>query len=91
MVKITGILLLLVLCGCTSTPKIEIKEVYKPILYCPAPPSIKKPLLALNTIKDSDSAGDVVVKYKASIRALIDYSESLELIIENYLILSKQE
>lgn len=91
MVKIIVLLFSMFAVACSSAPKIEVKEVYKPVFYCPAPPVVKKPQLALNTIKDSDSAGDVVVKYKASIRALIDYSESLELIIENYSKLSKQE
>jgi hypothetical protein len=79
------ILMCVLLVGCaTTTPEIQIKEVMVPQLYCPVPPEISKPDLPINTITETDDIGDVVIKYKATVKALIDYSESLESIILTY-------
>ena len=79
------ILLPLFLTACSQQPvKIETKIVEVPKLYCPEPPLIEKPNLAINTISESDDIGDIAVKYKASIKALQLYSQSLERALKLY-------
>ena len=87
MVKV--ILISLFLVGCTTVPKIETKTVLVPTLFCPAPPENTKPNLPIYSISSRDDIGDVVVKYKATVRSLIDYSNRQESIIRMYKTLSE--
>lgn len=90
MVKTTILIVSLTLTGCaTQVPKVETKEVMVPSLFCPAPPENSRPSLPIDTISSQDDIGTVAMKYKASLRALIDYSERQEDIIQMYKILSE--
>lgn len=79
-----------ILSGCGSTPvklRTETVEVFKPILYCPAPDlqAISRPeTLAYETITNDTSPGEVVKRYKASIIQLRDYISRLETSLMKY-------
>lgn len=87
---ITALLLVLLLAGCASGPvklRTETVEVFKPILYCPAPnwDGLDRPNpLAIEEINPSMSAGEVVKRYKASIKQLQDYADRLEKSLQKY-------
>jgi hypothetical protein len=83
MAKKSLISLLLILTGCTHEV-VRIQKENVPVLYCPKPPVINRPNLAIDTITDKDTDGDVVVKYEATIKALQDYSKNLETIVDSY-------
>lgn len=78
------------LAGCQSAPvklRTETVEVFKPILYCPAPnwEGIDRPIpLAIDGITPDMSAGEVAKRYKASIIQLQDYADRLEKSLEKY-------
>jgi len=57
-----------------------------PVIYVPKPPVVIKPLLAINDIDEND-AGDfaeIARKYKITIIQLLDYTNQLEIVVENY-------
>lgn len=86
---ITIILLLFVLVGCGTKPiriKTEIQESYVPILYCPAPPEIKRPVLAIDLMTEEqlNDPGELVKHYKATIIQLQGYITELETIRDSY-------
>lgn len=75
--------LLLSACA-TERVIVETKEVKVPALYCPAPPEVQKPQLAVQTIGPDDDIGTVAVKYAATVRALSDYAKQLERVVDLY-------
>jgi len=91
MVKFASIILVsTLLSACSSTvPKVETQIVSVPTLYCPPPPEDHRPSLPINTIGKDDDIGTAAVKYKATVRALLDYAERQEKIIEMYKTLSE--
>lgn len=81
---ITFLLLAPLIVGCGS---LQVKEVHKPILYCPAPNTDKigRPdPLAHQSVTDNMSEGEVVKRYKASVKQLLDYSVRLEKALRKY-------
>jgi len=82
-----GLMLLLVSCG--SNPikvKCEAKETFVPILYSPAPPTIKRPDLPIHRITNEQLKNDGIVAkyYKATIKTLIGYSKEMEKALAEY-------
>ena len=75
MARIVLLCLILILQGCTT------KYIMQPI---PTPPQVSRPTLLTNTVTTTTSDGDVVKIYHATIEQLIDYSVSLEVIIDKY-------
>lgn len=90
MVKIIPLALILFLIGCSQQPvklRTETVEVYKPILYCPAPDwtGLDRPSpLAIDSITKNTSGGEVVKRYKATIKQLQDYTDRLEERLKQY-------
>lgn len=85
------ILLALLLVGCGSAPvklRTETVEVFKPILYCPAPKwnELDRPELAIHqlTTDQAQSPGEVAKHYKATVRQLEDYANRLERALQQY-------
>ena len=79
----------LFLLGCTNQPvriKTEIQEVKVPILYCPAPPNIEKPLLPIHqmTTQQKNNQAEVAKHYAATIKVLFGYIKQLELALQLY-------
>lgn len=75
------------LTGCgffKPTIKDNTQEVKVGILYCPAPPDVRRPTLPIETMPESSPDGEVVKNYKATIAALQGYVKELEAIIEKY-------
>lgn len=50
----------------------------------PSPPSIARPILETSKITPTTSEGEVVVDYRVTMQQLLDYSTSLEKIVETY-------
>lgn len=84
---IIGLVLALTACG-PGTVKLrtEVQQVYVPLLYCPAPPSISRPALAIHdlTAEDANDPGKVVIHYKATVKQLEGYVTELETIVKQY-------
>ena len=83
------LLLALSLVACGVAPvklRTEVQEVYKPILHCPAPDwnELVRPELALEGLTSDMPAGEVVKRYKATVRQLQDYANRLEEALERY-------
>lgn len=77
------------LVGCAGQVKIrtETIEVYKPILYCPAPnwEAIDRPVaLAIEGITADSTPGEVAKRYKATVKQLQGYSKRLETSLTRY-------
>ena len=64
----------------------EVQEVQVPLLYCPAPPSIVRPVLELNELTDAQFAhdGELAKAYAVTILQLIGYASELEQSLETY-------
>lgn len=90
MVKIFAILALalsLVACGPgTIKLRTEVQQVYVPLLYCPAPPDILRPTLAIHSLSEEDAGdpGKVAMHYKATVKQLEGYVTELEAIVKQY-------
>lgn len=88
MARVTIVLLILImLMGCTSQSiKTEAQETYVPILYCPKPPEIKRPVLPIfqMTPDQLNNGGEIVKHYKASIIVLQGYAIELEKALQQY-------
>lgn len=84
---IIGMVLALAACG-PGTVKLrtEVQQVYVPLLYCPAPPDIMRPVLPIHALtdEDADDPGKVVVHYKATVLILEGYITELETIVNQY-------
>lgn len=93
MAKISILIIILLLIGCSSNPIVESKIQYvnKPILYCPEPPTVEKPILLIDNLSENDknNPGLVAKTYKATIKQLTNYIEQLELILGQYIKTSK--
>ena len=81
----------LLMAGCASNPPVKLRtetvEVFKPILYCPAPnwEGLDAPdPLAIEPITDETSDGEVAKRYKATVKQLQDYTERLEEALKKY-------
>ena len=87
---VTAIILLALLAGCSGTPvklRTETVEVFKPILYCPAPnwEGLDSPEpLTIEGINENTPPGEVVKRFKATVKQLQDYAERLERALEKY-------
>ncbi len=91
MIKYSVILYILILTGCAApTTKVVTQYVRTPVRFCPAPPTIQRPWLEAKNIQESDTDGDVAIKYHATIVALKHYAEELEDIIKFYKTISQQ-
>lgn len=80
-------LLIIILVGCGSNPvktETEVQRVEVPILYCPAPEDVQRPQLAIETITEDDTDGEIAKKYKATIKQLQSYSKQLEAQLDEY-------
>ncbi len=81
--------LTLALIGCSTAIKTrtETVEVSKPILYCPAVDlgELGRPeTLPIQDIHPDMPAGEIAIRYKASLRVLLDYIQRLELTLDEY-------
>ena len=74
------------LTGCFT--KTTIKYVSVPI---PTPPEVARPTLKLYEINEHTPDNDVVKYYRISVEQLINYSTSLEMIVNKYKELSKNQ
>ncbi len=84
---IIGLALMLGACGPgTIKLRTEVQQVYVPLLYCPAPPDILRPTLAIHDLVDEDAndPGKVVMYYKATVQQLEGYISELEAIVKQY-------
>lgn len=88
------IVMVLVLCACTTQPptKIVYQTVDIPIEYTPKPPRVDRPVLAIDTIvaADQKKIGVLSEAYVITVEQLENYSEKLEKIIATYDDLSKK-
>jgi len=89
MVKKLTIFAVVFLVGCASPQirlKTEVQESYVPILYCPAPPQITHPTLAIEGMSSEDlqDSGEVVKHYKATIIQLQGVIDELETTLDQY-------
>lgn len=89
MEKIILISFVLLLTGCGADPikfTTEVKETFVPILYSPKAPIIKRPELAIHnmTAEQVKKDGEVAKHYKATVKALMGYSEELKKALDNY-------
>jgi len=83
------VLFVLFLFGCSATPvklRTEVQEVYRPVLYCPAPnwDELARPELTIYQISDDASPGEVAKRYKATVKQLQDYATRLEQTLKQY-------
>lgn len=91
---IVSVVVAMVLSGCTTVQEpiveTEIKYVHVPVLYSPEPPDVNRPLLVVETLNDNSSAGEVAQAYHATVVQLLQYSKRLELVIDQYGIVSEE-
>lgn len=82
-------LLLLPIAGCKT---VEYRDVYKPVLYCPAPPQVNKPELKIDQLTDEDKRdpGKVAKYIAASIVQLEQHIIKLEEILSEYKRISEE-
>jgi len=82
MILILGLVILLTGCFATTTIKVktEVQETLVPVLYCPAPPQIERPILPIHTLTEEDLRKDGMVakSYKATVKALMGYAKEQE-------------
>lgn len=83
------ILSTLFLVGCGGQEirlKNEVQEVFVPMLYCPAPPGLERPVLPIHTMTPEQAAdpGYVAKAYKASMVLLQGYAHELEQALDSY-------
>lgn len=90
------LVLILTLCAfltaCSSTPEvvIETRYVHIPVLYSPEPPPIERPDLVIDSLNPESDSGDVALAYRATVRQLLQYSRKLELVIDQYGVISEE-
>lgn len=75
--------------GCVSEPikiNTDVKEIYVPVIYSPAPPVIKRPELPIHSMTETELTedGTVVKYYKATVKALMGYAKELENALDEY-------
>lgn len=87
--------LTLLFAGCGSVEvktRTETVEVVRPILYCPAvdaEQAARPEVLPIESITADMPPGEVAIRYKATVKQLIDYSNRLELLLQEYSKFSK--
>lgn len=90
---VATLLLVALLCGCSSTPKKEVvtkvvtKEVKIPVyVECPAPPEIEGPELTIQQLSDQDitDPGKVVQSYKSTVKQLQNHIIELNILLDAY-------
>ena len=87
---ISIVLIVLSLTACMrSTPvrvRTEVQEQFVPLLYCPAPKweGLERPELPIDGITVEQSPGDIAKRYKATVKALQDYTLRLERALQEY-------
>lgn len=88
---IRNIILILIitplLSGCFGrSVRNTVQEVQVPLLYCPAPPELVRPVLPIHlmTTDQLKNEGEVVKHYKATVRSLIGYTDELEQALKSY-------
>ena len=80
------------LVGCSGLPsKVETQIEKVPVISCPKPPVVPRPILPIETITDTDDYGTVAVKEHASLVELMDYAKQLEQVIQFYSTIEDQE
>jgi hypothetical protein len=89
MVRLVSMCVLIaLLSGCKLFPvRVEVIEVYRPVLYCPAPnwEELHRPdPLAIDAITNDTTDGEVALRYRATIIQLMGYSKRLEKALERY-------
>lgn len=87
--KWLAIPLILLLAGCATAVKTrtETVEISRPVLYCPAVDltELGRPTaLPIADINPNMQAGEIAIRYKATVRQLLDYIERMELTLEEY-------
>ena len=85
--SLTVALLSVLLVGCgdrLTKVDCQTKEVYKEVMYCPAPPDTTRPILPIHAMTPEKEAvdGEVVKNWKATVKVLQGYIIELETIIE---------
>ncbi len=79
--------LLLVGCSTAIKTRTETVEVSRPVLYCPAVDltELARPeALPIGDIHPDMPAGEIAIRYKATVKLLLDYIERLELTLDEY-------
>ena len=89
MVRVIVVIALIFLTGCFSNKRpqeIQIQRVNIPILYCPSPPTIERPILPIHkmTPQQTHNPGELVKHYKATIKILQGYALELEQVVNQY-------
>jgi len=79
-----NIVICLLLISLSSCSTIIEKKLKVPIVYCPKPAKIEKPILPIDTFTGNESFAEIAVRYKQSLQIMKNYSESLEKIIKVY-------
>lgn len=89
----TTLIIVALLCGCSSAPKKEVvtkvvtKEVKIPVyVECPVPPELEDPELIIKQLSDQDinEPGKVVQSYKATIKQLQNHIIELNILLDAY-------
>ena len=96
-----SILLLSLLAACSSAKKPEPEVITSviekqvvvevPVLYCPEPPNIARPKLAIQSLNKSSSQAEVLSSYGKSLEQTIDYANTLEKALASYKGLDKRK
>ena len=80
--------MLLFVAGCSTIEPIATKtiEIKVPILYCPAPPTIERPVLPIHTMtaEQKMNDGEIAKHWKATAITLMGYSKELEIGLGTY-------
>lgn len=90
MVKVLlSVIAITLITGCAGPQvrlKTEVQESYVPILYCPAPPVVERPELAIEKLTPEllEHPGEVVKHYKATIIQLQGMVRELEEVLNQY-------
>ena len=74
----------------TSIFEVEKRVVQVPVLYCPEPPKLSRPTLAIESLSKDSNQAEILRSYGQSLDQTIDYSKSLERVINGYKGLDKR-
>lgn len=88
MVRALIIIAAIALTGCETVKlRTETVEVVRPVLYCPAPDyeALDRPAsLAIDDITPTMPAGEIAIRYKATVLQLQGYVQRLERTLDQY-------
>lgn len=92
MAKIITLIIFSLLVGCSSVPIIKTQTVNKPVIYVPEPPTVTRPNLEIFNLSEEDKKdiGKVSKAHGVDLVQLSDYVNILELIIDKYRELAKE-